>query len=92
MNVSGVVVRTTPRDTEKVCALLEKSGLCEIHGNDATAGKIIITIEGSSIKEESRILEAIQKMEGVLTADLAYSYSEQDFKPGSVVPREIDEN
>lgn len=79
MNISGVVVRTVQEKIEIVSKNLREGGLCEIHAIDEETGKIIITIEGESVEEEVKKLEQIQKLEGVFTADLAYTYSDQDY-------------
>lgn len=84
MNVSGVVVRAAPERVRAVCEQLRKDGLCDIHAVEAQTGKIIITIEGGSVKEETRKLEQIQKIEGVFTADMAYAYSDQDFNESNM--------
>lgn len=79
MNISGVVVRSAPENVSAVCARLRESGLCEIHAVEESTGKIIITIEGESVKDETRKLEQIQKIKDVFTADMAYAYSDDDF-------------
>lgn len=84
MNISGVVVRTATERTTAVCEQLRKSGLCDIHAVEAQTGKIIVTIEGDSVKEETQKLEQIQKMDGVFTADMAYAYSDQDFNKSNM--------
>ncbi len=75
MNVSSIVVKTTPEDFEKVLSNLSASDLCEVHFYDET--KIIVTVEGEGIGEEMRKMKAMLNMPGVLCADLAYSYSEE---------------
>ena len=79
MNISGVVVRTKSDNIDQVIEKLKNSELCEVHESERS-GKIIITIEGNSIKDETEKLKQIQAMEGVISADMAYAYSEQDFK------------
>ncbi|NOG44924.1 MAG: chaperone NapD [Calditrichaeota bacterium] len=79
MNISGVVVRAKSENIEQVVEKLKLSGLCEVHQTEKS-GKIIITIEGSSIKNETEKLKQIQAIDGVVSADMAYAYSEQDFK------------
>jgi nitrate reductase NapAB chaperone NapD len=75
----------------------ENSGLCEVHFHDQK-GKIIVTIEGGNISEEMKKMKAIQNMPGVLSADLAYSYSENEMletiehmKTADVVPAMLKE-
>lgn len=79
MNVSSVVVKAAPENLESVVARLKSSGLCDLHFQDRS-GKIIITIEGSSISEEMDKMKAVMNIPGVLCADLAYSYSENEME------------
>jgi nitrate reductase NapD len=77
MNISSIVVKTAPEKMTGVMENLKKSGLCEVHFHDQT-GKIIVTLEGENISEEMKKMKAILNMKGVLSADLAYSYSENE--------------
>ncbi len=77
MNISSIVVTTSPKNLQKVVKNLEESGLCEIHFIDEK-GKIIITIEGENVTEEVSKVKEIENMPYVLTADLMYSYSEEE--------------
>jgi periplasmic nitrate reductase NapD len=79
VNISGVVVRTKAENVSEVMKKLTQSTLCEVYESDPS-GKIIITIEGSSIKDETEKLQKIQSIEGVLSADMAYAYSEHDYE------------
>ena len=78
MNISSIVVRTHPERQAQVAADLVASGLCEIHFQD-DQGRIIVTIEGADVQEEAGKLKAIQALPHVLTADLAYAFSDRDF-------------
>ncbi len=78
MNISGVVVRTRVENVNCVAKKLSQSALCEVHQSDPS-GKIIITIEGNSIKDETEKLKQIQAIAGVLSADMAYAYSDHDY-------------
>ncbi len=77
MNISSVVVRTAPEDLDAVLESLRASGLCEVHFHD-DSGKIVVTLEGSSIGEEMVKMREIMNLPLVLSATLAYSYSEGD--------------
>ncbi|MDH4232022.1 MAG: chaperone NapD [Nitrospirota bacterium] len=77
MNISSLVVKTEPEKMAGVMESLRNSGLCEVHFHDEM-GKIIVTIEGESISEEMKKMKTIQNMPDVLSADLAYSYSENE--------------
>jgi nitrate reductase NapD len=97
MNISSIVVKTGPEKMTGLVESLKNSGLCEVHFHDQT-GKIIVTIEGENISEEMKKMKAIQNMPDVLSADLAYSYSENEMletiecmKTADVVPAMLKE-
>lgn len=77
MNISGIVVKTAPEDLNGVVERLNSSGLCEIHFLDEK-GRIIVTVEGKDTDEEIRKLREIMNLPGVLCADLAYAYNEDE--------------
>jgi nitrate reductase NapD len=77
MNVSSIVIKTSPEKLNGVMAILKDSALCEIHFHDKS-GKVIVTIEGENISEEMKKMKTIQNMPDVLSADLVYSYSENE--------------
>ncbi|MPQ45591.1 nitrate reductase [Marinifilum sp. N1E240] len=76
MNISSIVIRSLAEHSENLVALLKESDLCEYHLHDET--KIIVTIEGEGISEEIAKLKKIQKMDHVISADMMYSYSEDE--------------
>ncbi len=77
MNISSCVIRCNPKDLQDVKKRVEESGVCDIHIVDEK-GYIIVTIEGDGIEEEVKKLKTIQFLEGVLSADMVYSYSEEE--------------
>jgi nitrate reductase NapD len=77
MNISSLVVRTSPEYLEEVVESLNTSEHCDVHFQDEE-GKIIVTIEGENIGDEMKKMAAIQKMAHVLSAELSYSYNEED--------------
>ena len=89
MNISSIVVKTAPEKLTGVMECLKNSGLCELHFHDE-AGKIIVTIEGHNISEEMRKMKAIQNMPNVLSADLAYSYSEKEMQEAMEIIEKAD--
>jgi nitrate reductase NapD len=77
MNISSVVVRSAPENLGAVLESLRASGLCEVHFHD-DSGKIIVTLEGDNIGEEMAKMRDIMNLPHVLSATLAYSYSEDE--------------
>ncbi len=79
MNISGVVVRTSPKHLEEVIKSLRESGMCDVHFHDEK-GRIVVTIEAETTEEEIFKLKAIQGIDHVLSADLVYAYSEEELE------------
>ena len=77
MNISSIVVKTLPEHVRTVIENLRSTDFCEVHFHDTT-GRIVVTIEGEDISEEIRKLKLVQGMSHVLSADLAYAYSERE--------------
>ncbi len=78
MNISSVVIRTLPEHSQKMVEVFKKSELCEYYLHDVT--KIIVAIEGEDISEEIAKLKKLQKMDHVISADMMYSYSEDELE------------
>ncbi len=77
MNVSSLVVKTAPEHLDEVMDALKTGGLSEVHFHDRT-GKIIVTIEGEDAGEEVKKMREIMNLPDVLSAELAYSYNENE--------------
>jgi nitrate reductase NapD len=77
MNISSLVVTTAPQYVQEVVKSLEESGVCDVYFIDEK-GKIIITIEGETTEEEVRKVKIIEELPHVLTANMMYSYSEEE--------------
>ncbi len=78
MNISSLVVKTDPRNTDAVRAELSRSSLCDVFFHDAEKGMIVVTIEGKDTGEEMEKLKAIERVPHVLSAALVYAYSEAE--------------
>ena len=76
-NISSIVVRTSPEYVEEVVEGLNNSELCEVHFHDKL-GRIVITIEGENVGVELKKMTAIQEIDHVLSAELVYSYNEEE--------------
>jgi len=77
MTLSSIVVQTRPENLEVVINSLKESDLCEYHLNDEK-GRIIITVEGSGVEEEINKLSEIQTFPHIISAEMMYSYSEDE--------------
>jgi len=77
MTLSSIVVQTKPKNLNEVIDIFKKSELCEYHLHDEK-GRIIITVEGKNIEEEILKLQKIQKFPDVISAEMVYSYDEEE--------------
>ena len=77
MNISSIVIRCNPKSLDDVKKRVEDTGMCDIHLVDER-GYIIVTIEGEGIDEEVFKMKTLQKVPGVISADMIYSYSEEE--------------
>jgi len=77
MNISSIVVQTSVEHLQKVIDYINALDSCEVYFNDAE-GKIIATIEGESISEQMDRMMVIQRIPFVFSANLAYSYCEDE--------------
>ncbi len=81
MNVSSIVVKTTPEHIQDVITDINAIDFCESHFNDSE-GKIIVTIEGKNIDDQMNRMKKIQKIPFVYSANLSYSYCEDELTAG----------
>jgi len=79
MNVSSIVIKTSPEHLKDVLESLNSSDFCETHFHDEL-GRIIVTIEGVDVGEEMKKLKLLQKTDRVLSAEMVYSYSEGELE------------
>lgn len=77
MNVSSIVVQTTADRVEGIVEVLKNSPLCDYHLHDEK-GRIVITVEGAGTDEEIQKLKEVKMIEGVISAEMMYSYSEDE--------------
>jgi nitrate reductase NapD len=76
MNISSLVISTLPEHAEMVVESLKNSSLCEYHVHKE--GKIVVTIDGESVSDEIKILRELERFENVRSAEMVYSYCEDE--------------
>lgn len=77
MNISSVVVKVNPENLDDVLNELNANEICEVHMHDEF-GRIVVVIEGDGISEEIRKLKILESMPKVISADMIYSYAEDE--------------
>lgn len=77
MNISGILVRVTPRYLNFVVDRIKEADFCEYHQHDEL-GRIVVTIEGDTAEDEIAKLKLLQQVEHVVSADMVFSHSEDE--------------
>jgi len=77
MNISSIVIQTSPEFTQGVVDILKEADFCDYHFQDEK-GRIIVTIEGKGVEEEIQKLTRIQFMDHIVAADMSFAYSEDE--------------
>ena len=89
MNVSSIVVQTTPKFLDEVVESLKNCEVCDYHLHDEK-GRVIITIEGEDVSEELGKLKVIEAIPHVIAADMQMAYSEDELDANIKVINESD--
>ncbi|MFW2331411.1 MAG: chaperone NapD [Nitrospinota bacterium] len=98
MNISSIVVQTTPQFLDGVVNALKESDACDYHLHDEK-GRIIITIEGADLSEELSKLKVVESIPHVVSATMQMAYSEDELdsnierlKNADLVPKMLNED
>jgi nitrate reductase NapD len=91
MNISGILVVSTPEHTSEVIDRLEGLSGIDVHHVDATTGKIVITQEAESIHDEVEGLKRIRALPGIILAEMSCHYFEEDGELVESIPPELDD-
>ncbi len=75
MNISGVLVKTFPKNIMSIEKTLATMNGVEVHGNNED-GRIVITVEQTDTGGISDTLTEIQNVTGVLSAAMIYHHFE----------------
>ena len=77
MNISGILVQCRPENISEIILSIQECDFCDYHLHD-DKGKIVVTIEGENTEEELKKLKQLQSFNHIITADMMYSYSEDE--------------
>jgi nitrate reductase NapD len=75
LHVAGIVVHAYPDQVERVARAITRLSGAQVHAT-APDGKLIVTLEAPSAREIAAQLEALQRLEAVLSASLVYQHNE----------------
>lgn len=76
MNLSGIVVTTTPAHLRRVAAALADLPGVEVHQTDEASARIVVVQEARDVGAEIEGLQRIQALPHVVSAGLVYHYFE----------------
>ena len=79
MNLSSIVILTRPEHLNEVLKTIKSSHDYEYHLHD-DMGRIIVTIEGKDTEEEIGKLRNLQAIPHVISAEMAFAYSEDELE------------
>ena len=77
MNISSIIVQTNPEFIDSIVKELKSATYCEYALHDEK-GRIIVTIEAEGVEQELENLRQIEKIEGVMAANMHFLYSEDE--------------
>ena len=91
MNISGILIVTTPEHTANVSEHLQRLTGIDVHYVDAATGRIVITQEADSISAEVDSLKRIRALPHIILAEMSCHYFEEDRELVSSIPPELDD-
>jgi nitrate reductase NapD len=89
MNISGILVVVSPQRVESMADRLNGLDGIEVHHVDAPSGRIVITQEAESIKDEVAGLKRIQALPGIILAEMSYHNFEDDSELLQGIPADL---
>ncbi|MGB5726896.1 MAG: chaperone NapD [Thiogranum sp.] len=91
MNISGILIITSPEHTCNVTQQLKSLTGIDVHYVDAAAGRIVITQEAESISAEVDGLKRIRALPHISLAEMSCHYFEEDRELVDAIPAELDD-
>lgn len=79
MNISSIVIQCTPEYVEGLVVELKKGDIGEYQIHDEL-GRIIVILEEDGVEGEVVKLKQLQALPHVLSADMVFSYSEDELE------------
>ena len=76
MNISSLIVMAAETAAESVINEIKSIGGCDVPMSENSM--LIVSIEGENIESESGKMKQIENIDGVISAKLVYSYSEDE--------------
>jgi nitrate reductase NapD len=77
MNISGVLVTTSPDGVADLRVAIDALDWAEVHQTDGS-GRLIVTLDGESTEQEIERLKALKRLPGVLFAEMIVHWFEDE--------------
>ncbi len=78
MNLSGILVITTPEHFEESVSNLNNLPGVEVHHTDPNTGRIVVVQEAENVAAEVEGLRRIKRLPHVIVAEMVYHYLADD--------------
>ena len=91
MNISGILVVVPPDRVDSMVEQLNGLAGIDVHHIDAATGRIVITQEAASIRDEINGLKRIRALPGVILAEMSYHNFEEDTELLDSLPADLDD-
>lgn len=89
MNISAILVITSPERVEACIATLNQLPGVEVHHHEAASGKIIAIQEAENTTAEVDGLKRIKALDGIAMAEMINHYFEDDTQMFREIPTDI---
>jgi len=92
MNLSGILVVTTPKQVPDICDALNSLQGVEVFHTDEETGRIIVVQEAEAIRDEIDGLKRIKKIPGIVMAEMVHHYFGENTETVSMedIPEDLD--
>ena len=91
MNISGILVVVSPQRVDSMVEQLKQLDGIDVHHIDAATGRIVITQEAATIRDEVDGLKRIQALPGIILAEMSYHNFEDDSELLQGIPGDLDD-
>ena len=91
MNISGILVMSEPEHTGDTVERLKTLPGIDVHHVDNTTGRIVITQEAETIKDEVDGLKHIKTLPHIILAEMSAHYFEEDRELMDAIPADLDD-
>ena len=86
--ISSIVVEYVPKYEESIIRELESLPQVEVHKENCPENKLILLLECSSLDEELNLMKKIQKIKGVIVANMSFNYQDLEGERAAIFDAE----